>query len=133
MRGSDEALEETSQPIPLGMRSTSSTWRVVRQRERRSRGVLVRTFSERVRHADGKDFPRHRSPLMTDAMTHCKARVAERPWCLHHNVCVRLASSTAGLCKQHQRMYERDGFIAVTTGYDGPVTYLRPELEPTHD
>lgn len=60
-------------------------------------------------------------------MVHCQARVSQKPWYFHHNVCVRPASSPDGLCKQHQKIYERDGSIAVTTGYDEPVTYLRME------
>lgn len=67
------------------------------------------------------------------AMERCQARISQGPSYIHHDACVRTAVTPDGLCKQHQKMYDRYGFIAVTTGYDGPVKHLRHDKEPTHD
>ncbi len=72
---------------------------------------------------------------MGEPSRRCIARVSQPPWYLHHSRCSRPASSENGLCRQHEKVYERRGCIDTTTGYDEPVTYLyaKDQNGVTHD
>ena len=62
---------------------------------------------------------------MSDEPQQCAARVSIAPGYWDHDRCKRRATTADGLCAQHQKLFEKFGFVACTTGYNGRVSHRR--------
>jgi hypothetical protein len=80
-------------------------------------GPLVRHLEELTRDTESPN----ESETMTSA---CVAEISLKPDYRHHDICGEKTVELSVLCAKHRKVLTRVGSIAVTTHYDGPITFI---------